>query len=125
MASAIHQLHSPAKPQIVSDAPPRDRAGAVVAMRRRRHARETTGERIEIPGPVTQQRLAKLAELRALEATLIQSRRKLSMELDSELAAGAEIEAGNLTFDRELKLVRLKTGEAFPTLKLLQFPDWS
>jgi hypothetical protein len=58
--------------------------------------------------PVTQQRLHAIDDLLAQELLVISTRRKLLMEIEADLAAGAEIEPGELLYHRELKMVRRK-----------------
>jgi hypothetical protein len=69
--------------------------------------------------PVTQERLRRGADLLVQEIAAIRATRQFAMELAADLANGAEIEYGELTFDRELKVVRHKDRTA---AKLRQVP---
>ncbi len=65
-------------------------------------------EPAEVPSAVTQERLRKGAELLAEEWRIVREMREFTLALESDLAAGAEIESGDLVFDRELKMIRFK-----------------
>jgi len=58
--------------------------------------------------PVTQERLQAVDDLLAQEMSIISTRRKLLLEIEADLAAGGEIEPGDLIYHRELKLVSRK-----------------
>jgi hypothetical protein len=58
---------------------------------------------------VTQERLRRGAELLVQEMAVMRAMRQFRMELEADLACGAETEAGELIFDRELKVVRHKS----------------
>src|SRR5258705_4464725 len=62
--------------------------------------------------PVTQERLRAVDDLLAQELLVISTRRKLLMEIETDLDAGAEIEPGELIYQRELKLVRRKRPDS-------------
>jgi hypothetical protein len=55
---------------------------------------------------ITQERLRKGAELLAQEYQIIRALRQFTMDIEADLRAGASLETGELTFDRELKVVR-------------------
>jgi len=61
---------------------------------------------------ITQARLAQILELHLEEIKLTQTLRELRMRLDADLSGGSEIESGELTFDRELQIVRRKSSGA-------------
>jgi hypothetical protein len=58
------------------------------------------------PAPVTQTRLAQGYELYLEEMRVTRALREFRMQLEADLAAGAEVEAGDLLFDPEVKIVR-------------------
>ena len=62
--------------------------------------------------PVTQARLAEGLELYLEEMRVTRAAREFRMQLEADLAAGSEIEAGDLLFDPELKIVRRKSSGA-------------
>ena len=57
-------------------------------------------------GPVTQARLAEAFRLHREELRIIQDLREFRLQLEADLAAGCEMEGGDLIYDRELKVVR-------------------
>ena len=59
------------------------------------------------PAPaITQDRLRFGVELLREQRRILEAVHQFKMDLDKDLSAGAEIEAGELTFDRDLKIVR-------------------
>jgi hypothetical protein len=68
---------------------------------------------------ITQERLRKGAELLAQEYQIVRALRQFTMDIEADLHAGAAVEAGELTFDRELKVVRQRTRNS---TALRQFP---
>jgi len=67
------------------------------------------------PDMITQEELRKLGDLQAAEWIAAKNTHKLALIIESRLIQGAEIEPGDLTFDRELGMMRrrgqqLKTG---------------
>jgi hypothetical protein len=73
-----------------------------------RRANSGTPQNPVASSPVTQERLRAIDELLAQELLVMSTRRKLLMEIEADLAAGAEIEPGELIYQRELKMVRRK-----------------
>jgi len=79
-------------------------------------SRTTTGKVISIrsfspaacsqPSPISQERLREGLRLMEEQRRVLEALQKFRMDIDSDLAAGAEIEAGELTFDYDLKIVR-------------------
>ncbi len=59
---------------------------------------------------ISQDRLQKGKELLEQEWAAIRAARQFLMELENELSAGAEVEAGELVFDEVLKMVRPAQG---------------
>jgi len=55
---------------------------------------------------ISQERLRRGAELLAAEWNAIRARQEFALQIERELAEGAGLEPGELTFDSELKLVR-------------------
>lgn len=55
---------------------------------------------------VTQQRLRRGLELMREEHRISSELREFALQLEADLGAGAEIEAGDLIFDRDLKVAR-------------------
>jgi hypothetical protein len=58
------------------------------------------------PSAITQERLQAGVQLLVEQRRILEALQKFKMDIDNDLAAGGEIEAGELTFDRELKIVR-------------------
>jgi hypothetical protein len=56
--------------------------------------------------PISQERLRIGQQLMEEPRRTFEALHKFKLEIEAELAAGAGIEAGELTFDRELKIVR-------------------
>jgi hypothetical protein len=73
-----------------------------------RRANSSTPQSPVASSPVTQERLRAIDELLAQELLVMSTRRKLLMDIEADLAAGAEIEPGELIYQRELKMVRRK-----------------
>ncbi len=61
---------------------------------------------------MTQARLAQGLELYLEEMRVTHASREFRMQLETDLAAGSEIETGDLFFDPELKIVRRKSPGA-------------
>jgi hypothetical protein len=55
---------------------------------------------------ITQERLQTGIQLLEEQRRILEALQEFKLDIDSDLAAGAEIEAGELTFDRELMIVR-------------------
>lgn len=55
---------------------------------------------------VTQKELAEISDMQAAEWVAAQSAHRAVLRLIERLKAGAKIEDGTLTFDRELRMVR-------------------
>ena len=68
---------------------------------------------------ITQERLRKGAELLAQEYQIVRALRQFTIDIEADLRAGAPVETGELTFDRELKLVRKQIQNS---TVLRQFP---
>ena len=68
---------------------------------------------------ITQERLSRGAELLAQEYQIVRALRQFTIDIEADLRDGAAVETGELTFDRELKVVRRRTQN--PT-GLRQFP---
>ena len=62
--------------------------------------------------PVTQVRLAEGLQLHLEEMRIIRARREFRLRLEADLAAGAQIEEGDLLYDPELKIVRRDVRKA-------------
>lgn len=58
------------------------------------------------PSTITQERLKAGIRLMEEQRRILAALQKFKMDMYNDLAAGGEIEAGELTFDRELKIVR-------------------
>lgn len=67
-----------------------------------------------IPAPITQERLRRGVKLREEELRIAQASHEFLMELERDLAAGASIEQGCLTFDRSIRIVRRQPETAAP-----------
>jgi hypothetical protein len=75
---------------------------------RREKTRQQSGT-----GPlVTQARLAEGLQLHLEEIRVARALREFRMQMELDLAAGSEIEAGDLLFDHDLKIVRRKAPAA-------------
>ena len=59
-----------------------------------------------VPSPITQDRLRDGIQLLEEQRRILDALQEFKLSVDRDLAAGAEIEAGELTFDRDLKIVR-------------------
>jgi hypothetical protein len=79
--------------------------------------RSFSGSECRPSSVITQQKLREGAELLELQRRVTESLHKFRMEVENELASGADIEDGALTFDRELKIVRPRRPK---TTKILQ-----
>lgn len=77
-----------------------------------RRALSTTRQNPAASSPITQERLRAIDDLLAQELLVISTRRKLLMEIEADLDAGAETEPGELIYHRELKLVRRKRHDS-------------
>lgn len=55
---------------------------------------------------VSQERLRKGLELIREEIRVVREMREFALQIEADLQAGAEIETGDLVFDRELKVAR-------------------
>ena len=62
--------------------------------------------------PITQARLAEGLQLHLAEMRVAQALRDFRLQLEADFAAGSEPEAGDLFFDRDLKIVRRKAPSA-------------
>jgi hypothetical protein len=62
--------------------------------------------------PITQERLAKGMDLFREELRVGQALREFRMQLEADLAAGSDVDPGDLQFDRDLKVIRRKTPQA-------------
>ncbi len=58
------------------------------------------------PPVISQERLQTGILLLEEHRRILEALQKFKMDIDSDLAAGADIEAGEHTFDRDLKVVR-------------------
>ena len=56
------------------------------------------------PSGVSQESLRRLMRLYRLEARVSQALRELMLKIDTNVACGGQIESGELTFSRELKM---------------------
>lgn len=56
--------------------------------------------------PVTQARLAEGLKLHREEMRIAQASREFRLQLEADLAAGGEVEVGDLIYDPELNIVR-------------------
>jgi hypothetical protein len=70
------------------------------------------------PSTITQQRLKTGTQLLEEQRRIMEALQKFKMDIDNELAAGALIEPGDLTFDRELKIVRPRRAEPARVLQV-------
>lgn len=61
---------------------------------------------VQRPDPITQARLQKGLELFLEEARITRALTEFKMQMQADVAAGAEIEPGELLFDPECKIVR-------------------
>jgi hypothetical protein len=59
-----------------------------------------------LPSPITQERLRDGIRLLEEQRRILDALQEFKLSVDRDLAGGAEIEAGELTFDRDLKIVR-------------------
>jgi hypothetical protein len=59
-----------------------------------------------VSSPVTQERLRHGIQLIEEQRRILDALQEFKLSVDRDLAGGAEIEAGELTFDRDLKIVR-------------------
>lgn len=71
------------------------------------------------PFTITQERLKTGTQLLEEQRRIMEALQKFKMDIDNDLAAGAEIESGDLTFDRELKIVRPRRAEPARVLQVL------
>ncbi|MBV8551780.1 MAG: hypothetical protein JOY54_10795 [Acidobacteriaceae bacterium] len=62
--------------------------------------------------PITQDRLAEGLRLYLEEIRIARALREFQVQLEADLAAGSELEAGELFFDPELKIVRRNVASA-------------
>jgi len=79
-------------------------------------SRATTGKVVSIrslspavcsgSSAISQERLREGLRLIEEQRRVLEALQRFRLDIDSDLAAGAEIEAGELTFDGELKIVR-------------------
>jgi len=72
--------------------------------------------------PVTQERLRQCADLWMQELTAIRAMREFTLQLEADMAGGAEVEAGELVFDRDLKVVRHKRQAEVENLRWAPAP---
>jgi hypothetical protein len=63
-----------------------------------------------VPSPITQERLREGIHLLEEQRRILDALQDFKLSVDRDLAGGAEIEAGELTFDRDLKIVRQRKG---------------
>lgn len=59
-----------------------------------------------VPSPITQERLRDGIRLLEEQRRILDAFQEFKLSVDTDLAGGAEIEAGELTFDHDLKIVR-------------------
>jgi len=62
--------------------------------------------------PITQARLAQALQLHLEEMRITQALREFRLQLEADLASGAQIERGDLRYDPELKIVRRSVTNA-------------
>jgi hypothetical protein len=60
----------------------------------------------KLPSTITQERLQAGIQLLEQQRRILEALQQFKMDVEGDLAGGAEIEAGELTFDRELMIVR-------------------
>jgi hypothetical protein len=63
-----------------------------------------------IPSPITQERLREGIRLLEDQRRILDALQEFKLSVDRDLAGGAEIEPGKLTFDRDLKIVRQRNS---------------
>jgi hypothetical protein len=63
---------------------------------------------------ITQERLREGSQLIEESHRILELVQKFKMDIDADLAAGAEVEAGELMFDAELKIVRPRKTARVP-----------
>jgi hypothetical protein len=68
--------------------------------------RATASKPAGATGHITQEKLQRGAELMEAQTQIARQVLQFRLDLDAELAVGAEIEPGALTFDRALRMVR-------------------
>jgi hypothetical protein len=59
---------------------------------------------------VSQERLRRGMELIREEIRIAREMREFALQIEADLQAGAEVELGDLVFDRELKVARRRTA---------------
>ena len=62
-----------------------------------------------IPSGISQESLRKFMRLYRLEVRVSQALRELMLQIDTNLAGGGQIEPGELTFSRELKVAHRRS----------------
>jgi hypothetical protein len=62
--------------------------------------------------PITQARLAQGLQLRLEEMRITQALQEFRLQVEADLAAGAQIESGDLRYDPELRIVRPNVANA-------------
>jgi hypothetical protein len=62
------------------------------------------------PDTITQEELRKLGDLQAAEWLAAKNTHKAALIIENRLNLGAQIEPGELTFDRELGMMRRANG---------------
>jgi hypothetical protein len=90
----------------------RRRSGVVIPITSGERRQASSAPRETSTEPISQARLARILELYLEEMKVAQTLREMRIKLDTELAGGSEIESGDLTFDRELQIVRRKPSSA-------------
>lgn len=70
------------------------------------------------PAPISQERLREGLRLMEEQRRVLEALQQFRMDIDSDIAAGAEIEAGELTFDHDLKIVRPRASRPGRVLKV-------
>lgn len=70
-------------------------------------------------GSISQQRLRLGLQLMGEQHRILAALQRFRTEIDADLAVGAQIEPGELTFDRELRIVRPSASRVTRILKVL------
>ena len=71
-----------------------------------------------VRSPITQERLRDGIQLLEEQRRILDALQEFKLSVDRDLASGAEIEAGELTFDRDLKIVRQRKSTQPRTLQV-------